>query len=416
MEREIAIEIVRKHYSPDGVDGTLRRALETLIPELAESEDGKIINAIIGILNNSNVIDINVPQERMHAWLEKQKKLFESGRGLYYYDGEKTTFCGYLITEDNPYDFAMSQQEEKQKEHQNNSDAPKEKSVGGNFSSSYKDKNLDDIAQEYVEGVKEYNPTPDWNLIHTAVCYGYHLAEHKEQKPSDLPAGFYFIDKNGKKYYSGTLKCGNLKFIVNQKEQKPAEWSEEDELMRSACIIFVQDEKFKGYERSYECVDWLKSLPERFSLQPKSEWSEEDEKTFWGLTAYIPNEELERLGITRDDILKKLKSISLQPIQLKEAYKEGFQTARHATALAFMKYLDENRPEGKMCLSNGECEEIEKAFLVGDWEKIERYLHKYHWKPSKEQMEALKEDIDFAPDTYKLRCTLVSLYNDLKKL
>ena len=38
------------------------------------------------------------------------------------------------------------------------------------------------------------------------------------------------------------------------------------------------------------------------------------------------------------------------------------------------------------------------------------------WKPSEEQMEALKEDIDFAPDTYKLRCTLVSLYNDLKKL
>lgn len=41
---------------------------------------------------------------------------------------------------------------------------------------------------------------------------------------------------------------------------------------------------------------------------------------------------------------------------------------------------------------------------------------KSHWKPSEEQMEALKEDIDFAPDTYKLRCTLVSLYNELKKL
>lgn len=63
-----------------------------------------------------------------------------------------------------------------------------------------------------------------------------------------------------------------------QKEQKPAEWSEEDELLRNACVAFIQDEKFKGYERAYECVDWLKSLFERFNLQPKQEWSEEDEK------------------------------------------------------------------------------------------------------------------------------------------
>lgn len=49
------------------------------------------------------------------AWLEKKKELFESGRGLYYYDGEKTIYCGYPAMEENPYDFAISQQE-KQKE------------------------------------------------------------------------------------------------------------------------------------------------------------------------------------------------------------------------------------------------------------------------------------------------------------
>lgn len=54
------------------------------------------------------------------------------------------------------------------------------------------------------------------------------------------------------------------------------------------------------------------------------------------------------------------------------------------------------------------------------WDWLESLKNKVvpqpSWKPSEEQMEALKEDIDFAPDTYKLRCTLVSLYNDLKKL
>ena len=46
------------------------------------------------------------------------------------------------------------------KEHQNNSDAPKN-ALGGALNSPLdKDKNLDDIAQDYVDGVKEYNPEP----------------------------------------------------------------------------------------------------------------------------------------------------------------------------------------------------------------------------------------------------------------
>lgn len=114
-----------------------------------------------------------------------------------------------------------------------------------------------------------------------------------------------------------------------------------------------------------------------------------------------------------DEQVDWLKSLRPQPIQLKEAYKDGFQTARHAAALTFMNYLDENRPEGKMCLSNGECEDIDKAFKEGDWAKIMRYANKSSWKPSEEQMMAL------------INCTigneydvhaLVSLFAELKKL
>ena len=46
-------------------------------------------------------------------------------------------------------------------------------------------------------------------------------------------------------------------------------------------------------------------------------------------------------------------------------------------ALGFMNYLDKNRQEGKMCLSNGECEDIMKAVSEGDWEKLKRYTEKY---------------------------------------
>ena len=47
---------------------------EFFFPELAESEDEKIINAIIGVLKLSDVIDVNVSHNKMFAYLEKQKE------------------------------------------------------------------------------------------------------------------------------------------------------------------------------------------------------------------------------------------------------------------------------------------------------------------------------------------------------
>ena len=53
-------------------------------------------------------------------------------------------------------------------------------------------------------------------------------------------------------------------------------------------------------------------------------------------------------------------------------------------------------------------------FFKRDWEESTK--QEEHWKPSEEQMEALRETIDFAPETFKPKCTLESLYNGLKKL
>jgi hypothetical protein len=46
-------------------------------------------------------------------------------------------------------------------------------------------------------------------------------------------------------------------------------------------------------------------------------------------------------------------------------------------ALGFIHFLNENRQDGKMCLSNAECQEIMDAFLNKKWEKIKRYSDKY---------------------------------------
>lgn len=61
----------------------------------------------------------------------------------------------------------------------------------------------------------------------------------------------------------------------------------------------------------------------------------------------------------------------------KKLYSDGYYSSRSNLALDFMHYLDEHRPEGKMCLSSGECEQLQKAFKTGDVETIVRYINKY---------------------------------------
>ena len=137
---------------------------------------------------------------------------------------------------------------ERQKEHQNNSDAPNESSCEGTISSSDNGRNLDELAREYIDGVKQYHPTPSWDLMHTAVCYGYHLGEEVGSEGVD--------------------------------SVKPAEWSEEDEKMLNNCVSALK-EGANGHAIVIDYGEheiWLKSLPERFNLQPKQEWSKEEKE------------------------------------------------------------------------------------------------------------------------------------------
>ena len=139
-------------------------------------------------------------------------------------------------------------------------------------------------------------------------------------------------------------------------------------------------------------------LLKRGVVQKSAEWSEEDDKMLQRIIRHTESEyqdwcndkygnseivsDGKRSCLERLDWLeKRLKSLRPQP------HKEIYQAAKRDLVIKFMNYLDENRPEGKMSLSNGECEDIDKAFKEGDWAKIIRYIKKYqpHWKPSEEQ-------------------------------
>lgn len=107
-------------------------SIEEVLPELAESEDERVRKRAIAILKQQrdywsydgpvNKFPPATPRKDLVdaidvalAYLEKQKEPVVDKEGMYYYLGGKFIYCGYPATEENPYDFAMSQQE-KQKE------------------------------------------------------------------------------------------------------------------------------------------------------------------------------------------------------------------------------------------------------------------------------------------------------------
>ena len=73
MTREEAIKVVRNIYQTDAE----KEALETLIPELKESEDERIRKAICACIidiNNDWITLHGASKEEALAWLEKQKE------------------------------------------------------------------------------------------------------------------------------------------------------------------------------------------------------------------------------------------------------------------------------------------------------------------------------------------------------
>ncbi len=136
-------------------------------------------------------------------------------------------------------------------------------------------------------------------------------------------------------------------------------------------------------------------------------------------------------------------------------------------AMSFIDYLDAHKCEGKMCVSNGECVDIENAFHNAMWDRLHRYYCKYiekqgeqkpwseegeavldalirklegediyvspylaveclksikdrvqhqsTWKPSEEQMHTLEHYMHTLTCT-KYKEILFGLYSDLKKL
>ena len=235
------------------------------------------------------------------------------------------------------------------------------------------------IRKELYEFIKVNSPTEDANRF---IAW---LEKQKEQNDKDEGSTDFTIYhplKNGKGEYEcipysfyGSLTSFSEdkdlidflrtcfyteedcnEWIEQQKEQKPAEWSEEDRKMLDAIIkrysfpietdfsVFVGEDNLKDMR---EELGWLKSL----RPQPRQEWSEEDKKRVVELKTFI-------------------------------AKCNGFNKANQQKAF---ELIDELRPQP-------------------------------HWKPSEEHFQGLRRAITKAEKGSDAWNSLTDLYEQLKKL
>lgn len=307
-----ALEWMRELYP--GLHGAIKEDAEHYFPELRESEDERIRKEIINYLDFAESHNLlraadYAKKKSWLAYLEKQKE-----RGPLSKDEEYTLarIIEYLEDNDCPsewkdllHDVYLLPYQKEQK--------PILEVFGFEVGDAVRLKDGDG-RKHIIKSFEEVEGVHGPNFYHV---------EFEDNSARD---GIYPGEEYPNGYYTQMEKF--------EEEQKPAEWSEEEEKYRKILLLALNDHPLRTDELA--AFNWLKSL------RP-------------------------------------------QP------HKEIYQAAKHNLAIKFMNYLDENRPEDKMSLSNGECEDIDKAFEKDDWVTIMKYVAKYQpfWKPSEEQFTPL---------------------------
>ena len=188
-----------------------------------------------------------------------------------------------------------------------------------------------------------------------------------------------------------------VSWLEKQGEQKPA-WSEKDERIYQSII----DDTVQENQLDSKQIDWLKSLKDRVQPQPKQDWKQEntgDLTDFENEMMHIGDSFFgQHAGLDPNDTnaIKEQANILLGLVSRQEWSEEDESMLQNI--------LD--------CLKNG-------------WRKLPTDIIKYEswlkslrpqntWKPSGEQMEALKSST-YCQDK-QMSKVLFELYQDLKKL
>ena len=222
-----------------------------------------------------------------------------------------------------------------------------------------------------------------------------------------LKAGVDFVS-------NGVTKAECIAWREKQKEQKPAEWSEEDErkFLEIRCLIG----NYRTGNDEYELYSWIDKIKDRVQPQPKQEWSEEDNNALVLFHELISFGYTERFcdAQTAEDMRRwlneRLKSLRPQP---KQEWSEEDERKRQACISTINEVIDYERERWEDYNPGKPYRPIMKYDEQIDWLKSLR--PQPHWKPSDEQMIALRSTMYDYEDVSWYN-TLASLYEDLEKL
>ena len=399
---DMALEAARKELGVDRKEWeVVQQVLHNIFPELAESEDERtkrMLNTITYKMSQHQP-DIFTEEENewFYTYLEKQKEQKPVDKFQEYLNAspaERRKMNMDEILGDN-------------KGHQKKSDALTTDSNKEADTSDCKYKNLDDIAQEYVDGVRQYNPEPTWDLMQTAVCYGYHLAENK-QKPVEWSDTnelvFQDICKHLKEEGFGgwvvlleALKNGEFNTIKQ-------EWSEEDKKNLHWLCRIIHTKKCEGVitlKEETELGEWIDKWLNH-GPQPKQEWSEEEKADIKDLIGYLQDTvhplDFASEARFRQRMVERLKSLRPQPKQeldgkdllyvQNKSYKIGFRDGKAEALKDMPKWSeeDENKIESIKCLiTTGRF--ADQSTIQTIWNILDDL--RPSWKPSEEQITGL---------------------------
>ena len=234
-------------------DESVLTCLGMMFPELRESEDERIIRAIIDALySHTNSINLlssrGYQMENIEAWLEKQK-----------YDRMKPVY-------DNQDSFESA------------------------LEKAWKDYN--DSGARTVDGCED-------NYVECAHAKGFRegylfgIEKQKEQKPTS-----FYTPYNPDEYEA--VEVGNAT-CLRRKEQKPAEVIKD----RRQIALMIEDSRRCGViEGRKQVID----NPGKYGLQKPAEWSEEDEKMIDAMIDIVSGSFYEPL-CPRKEMLAWLKSL-----------------------------------------------------------------------------------------------------------
>ena len=173
--------------------------------------------------------------------------------------------------------------------------------------------------------------------------------------------------------------------------QLKQEWSEKDEYILKNIYDFIKENTINPnrVNCAKECLNWLKFLPERFNLQPKQDWSDD-----------IIRKAVKEVGLTQHQI-DWFKTNVFPP---KQEWSDEDETRLTNTLIMLKEYTIHHYSKDDV---NKSVDWLEKRF--------KSLRPQPHWKPSEEQMDALK---DVAYGTYQNGDgpALRELYEQLKKL